>query len=351
MSETARPLERLRPAEAPRTEKTVWRPSVAPYEQPDHRRSVWQVVNSFVPYFALWGAMVWSLSVSYWLTLPLALLAAGFLVRIFIIAHDCGHGSFLRSRRASTVLGSISAAMAFTPYGSWRYQHAIHHASAGNLDGRDIGDIWTMTAREYSSASRFRRLQYRFYRNPFVLLFIGPLFQFLVANRFHRPSATRVERASIIQTNVAIAAVFVVASLTIGIKAYVLIQLPVMAFAATFGVLLFYLQHQFEGVYWEREESWDYARQALEGSSYFKLPRILQWFSGNIGFHHVHHLSPRIPNYFLEKCHNEQELFRSVKPLTPSDALTSLRFRLWDEDRRRLITFGEIEKPLVASRG
>jgi omega-6 fatty acid desaturase (delta-12 desaturase) len=283
-----------------------------------------------------------SLSISFWLVLPLAPLAAGFLVRIFIIGHDCGHGSFLRSRRANDLLGEIAFALAFTPYGSWRYQHSVHHASAGDLDRRDLGDVWTLTAREYVNASWRKRLGYRLYRNPPVLFLLGPLFQFFIASRFPRKRATRRERAGIIRTNIILAAVLGVASVTIGIKEYLMVQMPIMVFAGTAGMWLFYVQHQFEGVYWERHERWDYVRQALQGSSYYRLPGVLRWFSGNIGFHHVHHLSPRIPNYLLRRCHEEQELFREVTHLTPVAALRSLRHRLWDEDRRRLIGFGDL---------
>jgi omega-6 fatty acid desaturase (delta-12 desaturase) len=324
-------------------DKSVWRRAVAPYEGPNHRRSIGQILNSFLPYLALWVAMYWSLSVSYWLTLALAIPAAGFLIRIFIIAHDCGHGSFFRSRRASLFLGSVGAAMAFTPFESWRYQHAVHHASAGNLDGRDLGDIWTLTVGEYQASSRWQRFTYRLYRNPFIMFLVGPLFQFFIANRFYRKGATQTERRSIMRTNAAILAVLVVAWFTIGIKAYILIQLPVMWFASIFGVWLFYVQHQFEGVYWDRKDDWDYVRQALEGSSFYQLPKVLQWFSGNIGFHHVHHLSPRIPNYYLERCHREQPIFHCVKPITLRTAIRSLRYRIWDEERRELITFGEME--------
>lgn len=320
--------------------KSTWRQAVAPYEQPDLRRSVWQIVNSFGPYALLWWAMIASLSVSYWLTLALAALAAGFLVRIFIIAHDCGHQSFFRSRKANNALGPIASTLAFTPYGSWRYQHAVHHASAGDLDSRDLGDIWTLTVKEYRSAPFRKRVHYRSYRNPLIMFTIGPLVQFFVANRFYRRGATAAERRSIVRTNVALAAIVTLAAFTIGIKAYLLIQLPVMLFAGTFGVWLFYVQHQFEGVYWDRHDDWDYVKEALEGSSFYKLPKFLQWFSGNIGFHHVHHLSPRIPNYYLEKCHNEQSLFRAVKQITWRHSLQSLRYRLWDEDRRELVGFG-----------
>jgi omega-6 fatty acid desaturase (delta-12 desaturase) len=286
--------------------------------------------------------MYFTLSVSYWLTLAMAPLAAGFLVRIFIISHDCGHGSFFRSQKANNIVGPIAATMVFTPYGSWRYRHAVHHATAGNLDRRNMGDIWTLTAEEYLKAPFWKRLSYRLYRNPLILFFLGPFYYFVISNRYPSRNATQRERRSILKTNLALAAIVLLASLTIGLKAYLMIQLPIILFAGTAGAWLFYVQHQFEGVYWERTPRWNYVTQAIEGSSFYRLPKILQWFSGNIGFHHVHHLSPLIPNYFLERCHREQPLFRKAKEITLLTGLRSLKYRLWDEDRRQLIGFGEL---------
>ncbi len=283
--------------------------------------------------------MIESLSVSYWLTLAMAPLAAGFLIRVFIISHDCGHGAFFRSRTTSDIVGAIAAVLAFTPYGSWTYQHKVHHASSGDLDRRDVGDVWTLTVVEYGEAPWWTRAVYRFYRFPLVMFVLGPIFQFFIANRFYRSATTAIERRSVLRTNIALAAIIAAASLTIGFKAYVMVQVPIMIVAGVGGVWLFYVQHQFEGVYWERHEKWDYVAQALEGSSYYKLPKLLQWFSGNIGFHHVHHLSPRVPNYNLERCHRGQPLFRNVTQLTMRTALRSLRLRLWDEDRREMVGF------------
>ncbi len=319
-----------------------WRTAVVGYERPDLRRSLWQLANSFVPYLALCCIMYFSLSVSYWLTLAMAPLAAAFLVRIFIISHDCGHGSFFRSQRGNSVVGPIAATITFSAYNDWRYRHAVHHATAGDLDKRGMGDVWTLTAKEYLRAPFWRRLSYRFYRNPLVLFVIGPLFYFLISSRFPRRNTTNLARRSVLHTNLALAAIIFLASMTIGLKAYLMIQLPIVMFAGTAGAWLFYVQHQFEGVYWECTPRWNYATQALEGSSFYKLPRILQWFSGNIGFHHVHHLSPRIPNYFLERCHHEQPLFRRTKEITLLSSFRSLRYRLWDEDRRQLIGFGDL---------
>ncbi len=332
-------LESGSPVSAP---DSSWKETVARHQTPRRRSSVWQLVNSIVPYLALWGLMVWTLDVSYWITLPLAVVAAGFLVRIFIIFHDCGHGSFFRSRRANSFWGFVTGLLTFTPYQQWRHSHAVHHATSGDLDRRGTGDIWTLTVREYLESSRARRLAYRLVRNPFVLFLFAPLYLFLIQNRLPARGAGKRERRSVHRMNAALLGFVAVMALTIGVKPYLLIQLPVSMCATAAGVWLFYVQHQFEGVYWERRDEWDFVGAALDGSSYYRLPRILQWFSGNIGFHHIHHLSPGIPNYNLEKCHREQPVFQRVKPVTLWTSLRSLSFRLWDEQRGRLVGFGRL---------
>ncbi len=315
---------------------------VAKYENPDLRRSVWQVLNSFVPYFILWYVMYRSLAVSYWMTLALSVLAAGFLVRIFIIFHDCGHGAFFKSQKASDVLGFIAGILTFTPYYSWRHEHAMHHATAGDLDRRGVGDISTLTVKEYLGLSPRKRLAYRIYRNPLVMFGIGSFFLFLIYYRFPRRAVGKRERHSVHWTNLALAGVVALMSVTIGIKAFVLVQLPITVIASAAGVWVFYVHHQFEGVYWEHHDKWDYVTAALQGSSFYKLPKVLQWVTGNIGFHHVHHLAPRIPNYYLERCHEEDPIFQEVKPITLLASLKLLTLRLWDEDRRQLVRFGHI---------
>jgi acyl-lipid omega-6 desaturase (Delta-12 desaturase) len=313
-----------------------WKQAVIRYQEPMLRKSIWQIINSLVPYLALCGLMIWTLHVSYWLTLAVAVAAAGFMIRIFIIFHDCGHGSFFRSQHANHVLGFVTGVLTFTPYLQWRHKHALHHATSGDLDRRGTGDIWTMTVQEYLEAPRWKRLAYRVFRNPFVLFVIAPLYLFLIHQRFPSRTVGRRERLGVHWTNGALLLIAVVMSLTVGLKAYVLIQLPVMMLTGTVGLWLFYVQHQFEGVYWKRRESWGFAEAALQGSSFYRLPRILQWFSGNIGFHHIHHLSPRIPNYNLEPCHRADPLFQSVKPITLLSSLRSFTYRLWDEQRGRL---------------
>jgi omega-6 fatty acid desaturase (delta-12 desaturase) len=318
----------------------AWRSIVARYHKSDPRRALWQVVNTYVPYAALWYLMYRSLEVSYWITLGLAVVAAGFLARIFIVFHDCGHGSFFGSRVRNDVLGFISGVLTFTPYQYWRHAHSIHHATAGNLDRRGVGDIWTMTVAEYRRASLWLRLRYRFYRNPFVLFLLGPVCVFVVKQRVAAFKAGWRWQQSVQWTNLVILIVAVALSALIGIKAYLLIQLPIISVAAIVGAWLFYVQHQFDGVYWERRANWDYYTTAMRGSSFYKLPKILQWFSGNIGFHHIHHLSPRIPNYFLEKCHDENPLFQQATVLCLRESLRTMRYRLWDEEQQKLVGAG-----------
>jgi len=321
-----------------------WKAVVAKYQQPTSRRALWQLGNTLVPYGALWFLMYLSLGISYWLTAGVVLLSAGFLVRIFIIFHDCGHGSFFPSRRANDALGFLAGLLCFTPYYHWRWEHALHHASAGDLDRRGTGDVWTLTVQEYLEASRWKRFAYRLARNPFILFVLAPLFLFLLKQRIPSPKALRRERNSVYWTNLALLAWGAGLAWVFGVKVYLLLQLGVLMAAGVAGVWLFYVQHQFEGVYWERREEWDYCSAALQGSSFYQLPRVLQWFSGNIGFHHIHHLSPRIPNYHLAKCHCAEPLFQTVKPVTLFSSLKSLTFRLWDEQQRKLVGFHELKR-------
>lgn len=288
--------------------------------------------------------MPFAIAVSGWLAIPLAILAAGFLVRVFIVFHDCTHGSFFRSRIANDIVGSIAGVLTFTPYHRWRREHSLHHSTAGDLDRRGTGDVTTLTVEEYLAAGRAKRLAYRLVRNPAILFTIAPLWLFLVRYRFDAPGASRSERRGVAGTNLAILAMVAAGVAALGWPAYLGIQLGILTLSSAAGVWLFYVQHQFEGVYWQRREEWDFARAALEGSSYYRLPRLLQWFSGNIGFHHLHHLSPAIPNYHLERCHAAHPEFRSVPAVTLRSSLRCLSFRLWDESRRRLIGFGELRR-------
>lgn len=317
----------------------TWRKLVGKYQNPSSLRSIWQLVNSVIPYIGLWVLMVLSLEVSYWLTFGLAILAGGMVVRMFIIFHDCGHGSFFKTSKANHWVGSILGVLVFTPYFNWRQSHSIHHASAGNLDKRGVGDVWTMTVEEYLASTPWKRLAYRVYRHPVIMFGVGPLLMFLGSHRLPSYSHFKKrERYSIHWTNLALVGFIALMSWAIGFKNFWLIQLPVIWVASTVGLWMFYVQHQFEGVYWERAKNWDFVKAGLEGSSFYRLPKILQWFTGNIGFHHIHHLNPRIPNYLLEKCHKENRIFQ-VKPVDVLTSLKSLTYRLWDEKKGQLVNF------------
>jgi len=325
--------------------RSEWYRALSRYEKPNVRKAICQVLDTFVPYVALWGLLVYMVrqGVSYWLTLPLVVVAAGLLVRIFIFFHDCGHGSFFASRRANRILGYISGILTFTPFEDWRHIHAEHHATAADLDRRGFGDIWTMTVEEYLAAPRPKQLAYRLFRNPFVMFVLGAPVMFLVMHRFpHREGGKR-ERHSVLLTNLAILGIIGVASFTMGLRTYLLIQMPIITLAGAIGLWLFYVQHEFEGAYWDRHQGWDPMRAALEGSSYYRLPAVLQWFSGNIGLHHIHHLRPRIPNYNLQQCYNDTPALQIVEPLTIRRSLKCVRLHLWDERDRRLVSFRSIK--------
>jgi len=328
----------------PIADHAAWKKIVLKYQKPSRWRASWQIVNTIVPYGLLWYLMYLCRPISWWLVLPLAVLAGALLVRVFIIFHDCGHGSFFKSRTANTVVGVLSGVLTFTPYYHWRWEHAIHHASAGDLDQRGTGDVWTMTVQEYLEASRWKKFAYRLARNPVILFVIAPLFLFVMRQRIPSPKASTRERHSVYAMDLAILGMAVAMSLVFGFLPYLIIQLIILMVAGGAGVWMFYVQHQFEDVYWERGENWSFTAAALEGSSFYKLPRILQWFSGNIGFHHIHHLSPRIPNYNLEKCHQADPLFQQVRPITFISSLKSITFRLWDEKSRKLVGYSHLRK-------
>ena len=326
------------------SDNAKWKEIVLKYQKPSTGKAAWQIVDTFAPYALCWYLMYVCRPISWWLVVPLAVLAGALLVRVFIIFHDCGHGSFFKSHAANTLLGFLSGVLTFTPYYHWRWEHAIHHASAGDLDKRGIGDVWTMTVQEYLEASRWKKFAYRLARNPFILFVIAPLFLFALRQRFPSPKASQRERHSVHAMNAAILGMAIGLSLIFGLKAYLIIQLIILVVAGGAGVWMFYVQHQFEDVYWERGEDWSYVSAALEGSSFYKLPRVLQWFSGNIGFHHIHHLSPRIPNYNLERCHKADPLFQKVKPITLFASFKSFTFRLWDEKRKKLVGYRHLRE-------
>jgi omega-6 fatty acid desaturase (delta-12 desaturase) len=313
--------------------------NIEKYQVPNLKRSSWQIANTFVPYIGLWILIVYSLSVSYWLTAFLIVLAAGFLVRQFIIFHDCGHGSYFKSQKANRTVGMFFGILAFTPYDKWHNQHIKHHGTVGNLDKRGTGDVWTMTKEEYLASSKWSRIKYRIYRNPVIMFGIGSLYVFLIQNRLTQKGMSRKEKLNVHFTNVALLLIFTAMSLAIGFTTFLIIQLSILYIAAISGLWLFYLQHQYEDVTWFRSKDWNFRTVALHGSSYVKFPRLLQWFSGNIGFHHIHHLNARIPNYYLNKCYRENTVFKEVKPVTFLMSLKSLKLRLWDEQIQKMVSF------------
>ncbi|WP_315906575.1 fatty acid desaturase [Priestia koreensis] len=315
------------------------RKDMAPYEKANTKQSVQQLINTILPFMALWFLAYKSLEVSYVLTLLLAIIAGGFLVRIFIIFHDCCHYSFFKKRSHNKILGTITGVLTLFPFHQWGHDHSVHHATSGNLDKRGVGDMWILTVQEYKDASLWTKLRYRMYRNPIIMFGLGPIYVFLLKNRFNRRGAKRAERLNTYVTNVAIVGVVVLMCLLVGWKAFVLVQLPIFWISGAAGIWLFYVQHQFEDSYFEENDEWEYVKAAVEGSSFYKLPKALQWLTGNIGYHHIHHLSPRVPNYHLEAAHNSSVPLQHVPTITLKTSLTSLRFRLWDEDQKTFVRF------------
>lgn len=318
-----------------------WIQTMEPFAKPNLKRAVIQLIDTVIPYLSLMTLMTASTILKWpvWVTLLLALPAGAFLVRIFIFFHDCCHGSFLASKKAMHIVGAVLGFLVFTPFGQWRHSHGIHHSTAGNLDRRGIGDVWTMTVDEYRASSPLRRLGYRLFRHPLVLFGLGPLFSFVLVQRIPVRGSSAPQKRSVLLTDLAILIVVALAALTIGIKAYLLIQLPVMFIAGMCGIWLFYVQHQFDPTYWARSDEWESTDAAMQGSSFYKLPAVLQWFSGNIGLHHIHHLKPRIPNYNLQRCLDAVKELRLPDPLTIRKSLGSIGLNLWDETRKRLLSF------------
>jgi len=313
--------------------------NVTPFEKNDHKSSIKQLLNTLIPLILLWSAAYFSISVSYWLTVPLAIIASGFVIRTFILFHDCCHGSFFKSKLANDIVGTITGVLTLVPYQQWKQSHAIHHATSSNLDKRGVGDMWILTVEEYKAAPMLRRLAYRIYRNPIVMFGVGPIFVFLFQYRFNRKGAKRKERMNTYITNISIVVLYSVLVLAIGWKDFLIIQGLVFFISGSMGIWLFYVQHQFEDSYFENEEEWSYVKAAVDGSSYYKLPKVLQWITGNIGFHHVHHLSPRVPNYNLEKAHNASLPLQKATTITLGTSLKSLRFRLWDEQNKTFVGY------------
>ena len=316
---------------------------VAPFEKSTAKKSVWQIINTVVPFIILWYLAYKSLSVSYWLALVPAVLAAGFMTRVFIIFHDCTHHSFFKSRRVNRIVGTCMGVLTLFPFDQWGHEHSVHHATSGNLDKRGTGDIWTLTVNEYLAAPFRLRLAYRLYRNPLVMFGLGPIYVFLLKNRFNRKGARKKERMNTYLTNVLIVALVGLLCWAIGWQSFLLVHGSIFLIAGSIGIWLFYVQHTFEDSYFEEDKEWEYVKAAVEGSSFYKLPKILQFLTGNIGFHHVHHLSPRVPNYKLEEAHNNTLPLKNVPTITLATSLRSLRFRLWDEQNNNFVSFKDVK--------
>ncbi|GAB3049071.1 Delta(5) desaturase DesA [Virgibacillus ainsalahensis] len=322
------------------------RKSVTPFANSDTRASIIQLINTVIPFLLLWFLAYQSLSISIWLGLALAVVAAGFVVRVFIIFHDCTHGSFFKSSKANRIVGTITGIITHFAFDKWKRSHAIHHATSSNLDKRGTGDVWVMTVNEYIEASFWGRLAYRLYRNPIVMFGLGPLYLFLLSNRFNRKGAKQKERMNTYFINFSIAAIYALLIWAVGWQAFLIIQMPILFIAGALGIWLFYVQHQFEDSYFENEEEWDFVKAAVDGSSYYKLPKVLEWLTGSIGYHHVHHLSPRVPNYNLEKAHESTPPLQKATTITLASSLKSIRFRLYDEANKSFVSFREVKSLL-----
>ncbi|MHB0988006.1 MAG: fatty acid desaturase [Bellilinea sp.] len=317
---------------------------VEPFSKAETQTAVRQLVVTLLLYVTGWVAMYFSLQVGYWLTLLLAIPTAGFMIRIFIFFHDCGHNSFLPSTRANRRLGFWLGILVFTPGEQWWKSHAIHHATSGNLDRRGVGDVTTLTVNEYLKLPILGRLGYRLFRHPLVMFGLGPLFMFLIKHRIAYPRFGKRETLSVVWTNLGILALAVGLNLLMGFQNYLLIQLPILWLGGMAGIWMFYVQHQFESSYWARHPEWEYIASAFEGASYYQLPKVLQWFTGNIGFHHIHHLSPKVPNYRLENAYNSDEILRRPLTLTIRESLRTIPLTLIDEANDRMISFRDLRQ-------
>lgn len=330
-------------------DERAWRRILAPYKQASWRPALFQVANTLLPFALLWSLMAWNVGHLPWLNAILLIPAAFLFTRLFIIQHDCGHGAFFPSRRANNALGAVLGVITLFPYGYWRRTHAIHHATAGNLDQRELGDIKTLTVDEYLALSRRGRFLYRLYRNPLVTFGLGPTFQFVLKHRFpfDIPFSWKREWRSVLLTNVALAATYTGLSWAFGWKAVLLTQLPLTVVAGALGVWLFYVQHQFEETYWDRADAWDFYRAGAHGSSFYDLHPVLHWLTGNIGFHHIHHLSSQIPNYRLAAAFHENPEMQRVTRIKLRESFRCARLKLWDEETRTLIGFRALKERLA----
>ncbi|MGM9948480.1 MAG: fatty acid desaturase [Lysinibacillus sp.] len=325
------------------------RKDVAPFAKSEKRKSIMQMVNTLVPLMAAWALGFYLLQYSPWLTVACSVVAAGFVVRTFIIFHDCTHGSFFKNKKANDYVGFVTGVLTSFPYEKWKREHTIHHATSSNLDKRGIGDIDMLTVDEYMEKSKLGRLGYRLYRNPIVMFGLGPIYMVLVLNRVNRSDAKRKERINTHLTTATMAVILGSLMLLTSWQAVLLVYGVTLFIAGALGIWLFYIQHTYEDSYFEYNEDWDYVKAAVEGSSYYKLPKLLQWITGNIGFHHVHHLSPRVPNYHLEAAHEAVPPLQKATTITLTTSLESIRYKLYDPEHKKFITFKEAEA-IIANR-
>lgn len=327
-------------------EKTRLNKLIRPFARSSRSRAAWQIINTVVPYLGLIYLMYFLISrgVHYLLVLPISIVPAFLLVRIFIFFHDCTHSSFLKSRKWMSFWGHVFGILAFTPYHKWKREHITHHRTVGNIDKRGVGDVWTMTVEEFEQSSWLKRLGYKLYRNPFIMFVIGPFYLFVIHERLPLKLESKKELFSVLFTNIVLAGIIVLVSLTVGFQYYLMIQIPVIFFAATLGVWMFFVQHQYEDVYWEHTENWDIIAASMKGSSVYKLPRLLDWATGYIGYHNLHHINARIPNYRLKRAYHSDPFFQSGTIITFWRSFKLATLKLYEEQSKRLIGYREYRK-------
>jgi len=325
-------------------ERQDWEKDLRRYQRSDPRKSVAQLLTTLLAYVVVVGAMglLVAADVFYGVVLLIAFLAAGLLIRIFIFFHDACHRSFFGANWANTLVGYLCGTLVFTPYSAWRSSHLRHHTTMGDLDRRGHGDVWTMTLEEYREASWTKRVAYRVFRHPLVMLTIGPVLSFVLFQRLPSKNMDRDDLLSVVITDLLLVGIVVLATVTVGWRTYVAVQLPVIALATTFGVWMFYVQHQYQGVYWARHEDWNARRAALEGASYYRMPGVLRWFTGSIGYHHIHHLRPRVPNYYLREIYEATPQLQNVTTVNLRSSLDSLAMRLYEERTGRMVGFDAV---------
>ena len=323
-----------------------WLDKLAPYKQISWKKSTYQLINSFVPFLGLWYLSYQLLSYSYLLSLAVSLLNAGFAARLFLILHDCCHGTFYKSKKLRNIVGFICGVVTLTPYYHWQKIHLNHHACSSNLNRRDIGDFPLMTVQEYKNGTEKQKKNYRFMRSAYTIFLLVPFLLFFVLQRLpvkNIPNFSKKDSQSVLWTNITILSVVLLISYLVGFKNFFLVQFPTSLFVSTIGVWMFFVQHNFEKTYWDEKENLSFYQAAMKGSSYLDFPFLLKWFTADVSYHHIHHLSPSIPNYNLKKCHNENPEFQDVPTLGFFEALKAPSYKLWDEESKKLITFEEFK--------